>query len=82
MDDIRALAAERGWDLRGVFLERSDESFPLLLASLGLSGFAAVVVPSIAHVSGWLDLLRQSADVWTLDPPCRWPLETADRRVG
>jgi hypothetical protein len=72
VDDIRSLARIHGWDLRAVFEEPSDASFPVLFATLESSGVAAVVVPSVAHVAGWMDVLRQAVDVWTLCPHRRW----------
>ena len=70
---IRALAAEDSLDLRAVFSESSDVSFPLLVATLGMPGMTAVIVPSATHLAGWLDVVRQYSDVWTLRPMRLWP---------
>jgi hypothetical protein len=70
---IRTLAAEKDLDLRAVFVEASDASFPLLVATLGMPGMTTVVVPSATHLAGWLDLIRQHSDIWTLYPPRLWP---------
>ncbi|MBF6173741.1 hypothetical protein [Nocardia blacklockiae] len=70
---IRAFAVERGWDLRAVFVEPSDAWFPMLVASIGAPGNWSVVVPTSAHLGGWMDVVRQSVEVWTLHPPMRRP---------
>ncbi|TLF56675.1 hypothetical protein FEK31_15620 [Nocardia cyriacigeorgica] len=32
-----------------------------------------VLVPTEAHIRGWMDAVRVSADVYTVDPPRCWP---------
>ncbi|GAB2707313.1 hypothetical protein [Nocardia thraciensis] len=80
--EIRALAADRQWDLRAVYVEPSDAWFPLLVSSLGVPGTGLVVVPSSLHLGGWMDVVRQSVDVWTLYPRLRWPRRTLGCREG
>ncbi|WP_147289030.1 hypothetical protein [Nocardia mexicana] len=80
--DIRAMAVDRQWDLRAVFVEPSDAWFPLLVSSLGLSGTGLVVVPSSLHLGGWMDVVRQSVDVWTLYPRLCWPRRTLGCHEG
>ncbi|MGQ4617323.1 hypothetical protein [Nocardia sp. R7R-8] len=70
---IRALARRYDFDLDGIVLRASDARFPTLLAALSAAGVRALVIPSVADVAGWLDAMRQDADVWTLIPPGRWP---------
>ncbi|MFJ1457084.1 hypothetical protein [Nocardia sp. N2S4-5] len=70
--DIRALAVERSWDLRAIFVEPSDIWFPLLVTSLGVPGTGVVIVPTPAHLGGWMDVVRRSVEVWTLYPLMRW----------
>lgn len=69
---IRALAVERNWDLRAIFIEPSDRWFPLLVTSLGVPGTGVVIVPTSAHLGGWMNVVRLAVDVWTLHPVRCW----------
>ncbi|MGO4648810.1 hypothetical protein AB4305_28220 [Nocardia sp. 2YAB30] len=71
--EIRTLAQRNDFDLREIFVRNSDADFGILLATLSTSGVVALVVPSVVHITGWLDAMRQDADVWTLIPLGRWP---------
>ncbi|WP_028477386.1 hypothetical protein [Nocardia sp. CNY236] len=70
---IRTLARHKDFDLHRIFVRDSDADFGLLLATLGTSGTVTLVVPSVLHVTGWLDVMRRNADVWTVLPPTCWP---------
>ncbi|WP_194834887.1 hypothetical protein [Nocardia sp. XZ_19_369] len=72
---LQALSAERNVELvgGGVLLTQSDSGFCLLLAGLDFDAADLVLVPSITHVSGWLDVLRHRTEVWTAFPRLRWP---------
>lgn len=76
---LERLAAERGHELvgGGVLLARSDSTFCVLLATLDLGGVCAILVPSIVHVAGWLEVMRRDVEVWTVLPPGRWPRRPA-----
>ncbi|MBF6238694.1 hypothetical protein IU474_16720 [Nocardia otitidiscaviarum] len=70
---IVGLAERLGFELREVLATDSDADFAWLFASFELSGISALLVPSVMHVTGWMDVVRYHVDVWTLDPPGRWP---------
>ncbi|MVU82347.1 hypothetical protein GPX89_34580 [Nocardia sp. ET3-3] len=74
---ICELAARLGFELRGTLTTNSDAGFAPLFASFELSGITALVVPSVLHVAGWMDVVRGYVDVWTLDPLGRWPRHSA-----
>lgn len=70
---ISDLAERLGFELRGILAADSDTDFAPLFASFELSGISALLVPSVLHITGWMDVVRHHVDVWTLDPPGRWP---------
>ncbi len=71
---LEDLAVELGVELDGdVLLTQSDSGFCLLLAGLDFEVVNVVLVASITHVAGWLDVLRHRAEVWTALPRRRWP---------
>ena len=70
---LRGLSRRYGFDLRGVRIEHGDADFGLLLATLEPSRITALIVPTVAHLAGWLDAVRQDASVWTLRPAGCWP---------
>ncbi|WP_157556827.1 hypothetical protein [Nocardia acidivorans] len=72
-DRISNLAARLGFELRGILVADSDADFAALFASFELSGITALLAPSVLHMTGWMDVVRHHVDVWTLDPPGRWP---------
>ncbi|MEG8182580.1 hypothetical protein GZH49_29360 [Nocardia terpenica] len=72
VEAIRRLAEELGVELRGIFEEGSDASLPMLLARIGTSRTTVIFVPSVAHVTGWMDVIRQTGDAWTLEPRRCW----------
>lgn len=67
------LAEHLGFELRDTLVAESDTDFATLFASFELSGITALLVPSVLHMTGWMDVVRHHVDVWTLDPPGRWP---------
>ncbi|MBF6183376.1 hypothetical protein [Nocardia otitidiscaviarum] len=67
------MAERLDFELREVLAADSDENFAALFSSFELSGIDALLVPSVMHVAGWMDAVRHHVDVWTLDPPGRWP---------
>lgn len=67
------LAERLGFDLRGILAAESDADFAALFASFELSGITALLVPSVLHMTGWMNVVRHHVDVWTLNPPGRWP---------
>ncbi|MFE3196299.1 hypothetical protein ACFXHA_45390 [Nocardia sp. NPDC059240] len=69
---IGDLAERLGFELRGILVADSDANFAALFASFELSGITALLVPSVLHMTGWMDVVRRHVDVWTLDPPGRW----------
>lgn len=69
----RGLSRRHGFDLCAVRVERGDADFGLLLATLAPSHITVLIVPTVAHVSGWLDAVRQDAHVRTLRPAGCWP---------
>ncbi|KIA61120.1 hypothetical protein [Nocardia vulneris] len=71
---LKALAADRDIELvsGGVLLTQSESGFCLLLAALDFDAAEIVLVPSISHVTGWLDLLRHKTEVWAAMPEQRW----------
>lgn len=70
---INGLAERLGFELRGVLAAESDADFGPLFATFELSGITALLVPSVLHMTGWMDVVRYHVDVWTLDPLGRWP---------
>ncbi|MEC3915518.1 hypothetical protein [Nocardia sp. CDC160] len=74
---LNLLAESLGFELRGILIAESDADFAPLFASFELSGITALLVPSVLHMTGWMNVVRQAVDVWTLDPPGRWPRHTA-----
>ncbi|WP_280432605.1 hypothetical protein [Nocardia brasiliensis] len=71
---LTVLAAELGVELDGgVLLTQSDSGFCLLLAGLDFEVVDVVLVASITHITGWLDVVRHRAEVWTALPRRRWP---------
>jgi hypothetical protein len=79
---IHRWAQDYGFDLRGVDRVWSDASYPMLIATLRSSGITAVAVPSLVHVTGWVDVLRVEVDLWTIDPLHCWPRRTASGPPG
>jgi hypothetical protein len=73
MQSIRQVARDAKLDLRAVSVVRSDADLSVLLAGLSVSGISVVVVPTVLHLTGWLDVVRRDCDVWTLAPPGYWP---------
>ncbi|WP_327116540.1 hypothetical protein OHB12_04895 [Nocardia sp. NBC_01730] len=73
VDAMRQLAEERSFDLRAIRVEDCDADFGLLLATLGPSRITALLVPSVLHLTGWLDAARYDAAVWSVDPLGYWP---------
>ncbi|WP_405135487.1 hypothetical protein [Nocardia sp. NBC_01388] len=71
--EIRDLSMLHGFDLRGVTIEHGDAHFGLLLATLAPSHITTLIVPTVVHLTGWLDAARQDASVWTLRPAGYWP---------
>ncbi|MFX0581097.1 hypothetical protein [Nocardia nepalensis] len=69
---IREAARYARLDLRAVSVVRSA-NLSVLLASFATSGINVVIVPSVLHLTGWLDAVRRDCDVWTLSPPGYWP---------
>ncbi|NNH75662.1 hypothetical protein HLB23_38420 [Nocardia uniformis] len=67
------LAERLGFEICGMLAADSDAEFSQLFASFELSGISALLVPSVLHISGWMAVVRDHVDVWTLDPPGRWP---------
>ncbi|NNH76053.1 hypothetical protein HLB23_40460 [Nocardia uniformis] len=74
---IGDLAERLGFELRGILTADSDADFAPLFASFELSGITALLVPSVLHMTGWMGVVRHHVDVWTLDPPGRWPRHSA-----
>ncbi|MGV9832929.1 hypothetical protein ACWDUL_01810 [Nocardia niigatensis] len=70
---LKELAERLGFEVREVLAANSDAEFSRLFASFELSGISALLVPSVLHISGWVAVVRDNVDVWTLDPPGRWP---------
>ncbi|NKY87534.1 hypothetical protein [Nocardia veterana] len=70
---VRDLSARHGFDLCAVRIENGDADFGLLLATLAPSHVTALIVPTVAHLIGWLDAVRQDASVWTVRPAGCWP---------
>lgn len=70
--EVRWWASRYDFVLRGVACARSDERFPLLIATLGYPEVSAIVVPELAHLGGWAAAVRSEADLWTLHPLHRW----------
>lgn len=74
---IRDLARRSGMYLCAISVVHPGSDLSLLLASLPSSGIDAVLVPSVVPLAGWLDVVREKADVWTLSPHGRWPRRCA-----
>ncbi|MBF5001818.1 hypothetical protein IRT45_32335 [Nocardia sp. BSTN01] len=70
---VRDLSGRHGFDLCAVRIEHGDDDFGLLLATLAPSHITVLIVPTVAHVTGWLDAVRQDASVWTVRPAGCWP---------
>lgn len=70
---LGGLAERLGFELRGILAAESDADFAALFASFELSGITALLVPSVLHMTGWMNVVRHHVDVWTLDPLGRWP---------
>ncbi|WP_280385286.1 hypothetical protein [Nocardia wallacei] len=70
---LRELAAAWHWNLRGVLVASDDSHYGLLLATFRDSQIAKLLVPSVVHVTGWLELIRCHVDVETLEPRMQWP---------
>lgn len=74
---VRVLADRLDFQLRGVLVAESDTDFGRLLATFARSDISALLVPSVLHLTGWLDAVRQDVEVWTLAPLGRWPRRPA-----
>jgi len=72
-EDIDTLARQLDAELEPTLITDSDNDYPLLFALLGSTDVTAVVVPDVRHLSGWLPVLREHLDVWTLRPLRRVP---------
>ncbi|AYF76310.1 hypothetical protein D7D52_23560 [Nocardia yunnanensis] len=70
---IQDLARRSGRELRAIVVVRPGSDLSLLLAGLPSNGIGAVFVPSVIAMTGWLDVAREIADVWTAVPPGYWP---------
>ncbi|GAB4588977.1 hypothetical protein [Nocardia sp. IFM 10818] len=70
---IGGLAERLGFELRGRLATDSDAEFAALFATFELSGITALLVPSVLHITGWMNVVLDYVDVWTLDPEGRWP---------
>ena len=70
---IRDLSRRCGFELCAVRVEHGDSDFGLLLATFAPSHITALIVPTVAHLTGWLDAVRQDASVWTVRPAGCWP---------
>ncbi|WP_280454082.1 hypothetical protein [Nocardia brasiliensis] len=83
VDALRRLATELGFDLRAIRVDGcGDADFGVLLATLRPSLISVLLVPSILHVTGWLDAIRQDTTVWSLDPRGHWPRLTRHRAAA
>lgn len=71
--EVRRWALEHDFMLRDIEQVWSEASFPLLIATLSCSDIGAVVVPELAHLTGWADAVRCEAELWALHPLHRWP---------
>ncbi|WP_433194437.1 hypothetical protein ACQP1G_37660 [Nocardia sp. CA-107356] len=78
---IREVARFARLDLRAVSVMYSAD-LSVLLASFAASGIGVVIVPSVLHLTGWLDAVRRDCEVWTLSPPGYWPRVHASGRPG
>ncbi|MFX0581036.1 hypothetical protein [Nocardia nepalensis] len=78
---IREIARYARLDLRAVSVMRSA-NLSVLLASFAASGIGVVIVPSVLHLTGWLDAVRRDCEVWTLSPPGYWPRIHASGALG
>lgn len=68
------LAAENHLELVDEALVASDASrFGQLLATFPDLRIETLLIPSLLHVSGWLDVTRRQVSIWTLYPRKRWP---------
>src|SRR5262249_46351284 len=73
IERIRRLALDLQLDLcDDVQVVDDDTDFGLLLATFEDSQITTLLLVSVVQVTGWLDAIRQSVDMVTLDPLMHW----------
>ncbi|MBC7299550.1 hypothetical protein [Nocardia salmonicida] len=72
VDSVRALARRMKLDLSARDTHVVTD-LVVLLAHLNSTRTDVVLVPSERHLRGWMDTVRRTVEVWTVDPPLCWP---------
>ncbi|WP_433204656.1 hypothetical protein ACQP1G_16370 [Nocardia sp. CA-107356] len=81
VEQLEKLSADQDFELVGgkVLILDSDTDFPLLLSALTVNEIHKILIPTVLHVTGWLDVMCRGAEVWTVHPPGHWPRKPASQ---